>query len=172
MSVSWTRILPNGFANVVNRDAIEHYKRVLDELASNNIEPIVTMIHWDQPQNIEDLGGWTNEMMVDWFGDYARILFRELGPKVKKWITINEPEINCVLGYSRGRHAPGKSVDGIAEYLCSQNVLKAHARIYRIYQDEFMSAQNGVVGLSLHMFQYYPKIRRPINRPRKPHSIS
>ncbi|XP_043267847.1 myrosinase 1-like isoform X2 [Venturia canescens] len=156
-SISWTRILPTGFSNTVNRPGIEHYKNLIDELLANGIEPIVTMLHWDHPQSMEDLGGWTNEKMIDWFVDYARILFQELGPKVKKWVTMNEPEAHCVKGYSLGDHAPGKKVHGIAEYLCTHNALKAHASVYRLYQNQFKSLQNGIIGLSFNMMNYYPK---------------
>ena len=115
------------------------------------------MVHWDHPQVIEDLGGWTNEMIVDWFEDYARVLFRELGPKVRKWITLNEPEAACLRGYSSEVHAPGKKIHGVAEYLCAHNALKAHARAYRIYQKEFKAAQNGSVGIVVNMKYFYPK---------------
>lgn len=156
-SVSWTRILPTGFSNDINRAGIEHYKNLMDELLANDIEPIVTMLHWDHPQNLEDLGGWTNEKMVDWFVDYTRILFQEFGPKVRKWLTMNEPTAQCNRGYSLGLHAPGKNVHGIAEYLCTHNTLKAHASVYRLYQREFKSVQNGTIGVILNLMNYYPK---------------
>jgi len=106
-SVSWTRILPTGYANVINHEGLDYYKNLINELLANNIEPFVTLYHWDHPVIFEEMGGWTNEMMVEWISDYARVVFKELGPNVKYFMTINEPVVICDDGYSRGVKAPG-----------------------------------------------------------------
>ena len=69
---------------------------------------MVTIYHWDHPQVFQDIGGWTNEAMVDLFGEYARIVFQEFGNRVKTFVTINEPNIVCENEYYRGIYAPGK----------------------------------------------------------------
>lgn len=81
--------------NRVSSDGLGYYKNLTRELIANGIEPIVTIYHFDHPRMLEDMGGWTNELMVDWFVDYARIIFRELGPMVKIFATINEPQHVC-----------------------------------------------------------------------------
>lgn len=106
-SISWSRVLPTGFANAISQDGLQYYKNLTAELVANGIEPIATMYHWDHPQEIEDMGGWTNEMIVDWFVDYARVLFQELGGSVRRWVTINEPQTFCLDGYLTGVKAPG-----------------------------------------------------------------
>jgi len=106
-SVSWSRILPTGYANVINHEGLDYYKNLINELLANNIEPFVTLYHWDHPVIFEEMGGWTNEMMVEWISDYARIVFKELGPNVKYFITINEPAVICNNGYLTGIKAPG-----------------------------------------------------------------
>lgn len=68
----------------------------------------MTLYHWDHPQALEKLGGWTNELMVQWFTDYARVIFRELGPKIKVFVTLNEPHSMCTYGYGQPYIAPGK----------------------------------------------------------------
>lgn len=156
-SVSWPRILPNGFANKVSKDGVQYYHNLIDELLKNNIEPLMTLYHWDHPQVIEDAGGWMNEEMVYWFGDYARVIYREYGSKVKKFIPINEPISFCKDGYSHGKDAPGKTLNGIGEYLCMHNVIKAHARAYRIYETEFKQIQKGDVGFLINLWAYMPK---------------
>lgn len=57
----------------VNEDGIRYYKELLQELSSHEIEPLVTMYHWDLPQALQDLGGWTNPIVADYFVDYARV---------------------------------------------------------------------------------------------------
>ena len=111
LSISWTRILPTGFANNISASGIQYYKNLLDELNANGIKPLVTLYHWDHPQIIEEMGGWLNEDMIKYFADYVTIVFRELGPKVKFFVTINEPNVFCDLSYSGGSLAPGRHTD-------------------------------------------------------------
>lgn len=118
---------------------------------------MLTLYHWDHPQVLEDMGGWLNDEMVDWFSDYARIIFHEYGSKVTKFVTINEPKAICKNGYSYGIHAPGKHLSGLGEYMCIHNVLKSHAAAYRIYDSEFRSKYNGEVGVVLDVMAYMPK---------------
>ncbi|NP_001136332.1 glycoside hydrolase-like protein isoform X1 [Nasonia vitripennis] len=158
-SLSWSRILPTGYANVVSKDGIQYYNVLLDELEKNNIQPFVTLYHWDHPQVFQDLGGWTNEAMVDFFGDYARIVFKKLGHRIKLFATINEPYEVCRQGYYFGAFAPGLQLGRHAEYLCTHNIIKAHARAYHIYNDEFRTEQNGKIGIVLNTYFYYSKYK-------------
>lgn len=146
-SISWGRILPNGFPNYVSKEGLKYYHNLLDELIAKGIKPYVTLYHWDHPQTLEKLGGWTNELMVQWFTDYARIVFRELGPKIKIFYTVNEPYMFCGYGYGSTLLAPGTNMSGIASYLCGHNVLKAHASAYHLYNEEFRKKQKGTIGI-------------------------
>ncbi|XP_051172505.1 myrosinase 1-like [Leptopilina boulardi] len=160
-SISWARILPNGFANYISKDGIKYYNDLLDELHSKGIKPYVTIYHWDHPQALQKLGGWTNELMVQWFTDYARVVFKEFGPKIKVFFTINEPFILCSLGHGYGVHAPGINLPGIAEYICGHNVLKAHASAYHLYNNEFRKKQKGTIGIVNMCNSYFAKNKDP-----------
>ena len=92
---------------MISKDGIKHYNNLLDELEKNNIKPLVTIYHWDHPQVFQDIGGWTNEAMIDLFGDYARVVFQEFGHRVKTFVTVNEPNVVCENGYFTGMLAPG-----------------------------------------------------------------
>ncbi|XP_072932349.1 myrosinase 1-like [Epargyreus clarus] len=146
-SISWVRILPNGRANYINPAGIAHYNAIIDELIANDIVPFVTMYHWDLPQTFNELGGWLTEDIVEWFGDYARVLYENFGDRVKYWLTINEPFMICKLGYAIGVHAPEIKSPGIGFYECGRNVLLANAKAYHIYDKEFRTVQGGQVGL-------------------------
>lgn len=96
----------------------------------------MTLYHWDLPQPLQDVGGWTNASLVDHFVNYARIVIKNL-ENVGYWVTINEPKQICVWGYGNGIHAPGTTNTGIDEYLCAYVCVKAHAATYHMYKKEF-----------------------------------
>ena len=106
ISLAWPRIVPHGKGEP-NQKGIDFYNRVIDELLKHNIQPFVTLYHWDLPQALEDLGGWSNRDVARHFADYAAICAKNFGDRVKHWMAFNEPWIFTVLGYMFGIHAPG-----------------------------------------------------------------
>ncbi|KAK4878338.1 hypothetical protein RN001_010844 [Aquatica leii] len=148
-SISWTRLLPNGFSNFINPDGVNYYNNLIDELLTNGIVPIVTLYHFDLPQSLQDLGGWANAKIVKWFADYSQVVFKLFGDKVKTWVTINEPKQICSFGYGGTYGAPALGSNGIGEYLCARNVLMAHATVYHVYQKLFKKTQNGRISITV-----------------------
>lgn len=104
-STSWARIMPDG--RTLNEEGLDFYDRLVDELLANGIAPWLTLYHWDLPQDLGELGGWTNRDVVDLFADYAEATFRRLGDRVTNWTTLNEPWCSSFLSYAGGEHAPG-----------------------------------------------------------------
>ncbi|XP_072388500.1 myrosinase 1-like [Diabrotica undecimpunctata] len=137
-SISWSRLLPNGFISPANIIALTYYQDLIRELEKYKIEPVVTIYHWDLPQALQELGGWQNAKIVDYFVDYADLVFASF-PSVKHWITFNEPKQVCRSGYGKGNMAPGIARSGIADYMCTYHVIKAHAAAYHKYQDRYKS---------------------------------
>lgn len=106
-SLSWSRILPEGTGSV-NQKGIDFYNRVIDACLERDIEPWVTLYHWDLPQCLEDKGGWANREIIDWFNEYVLQAAKYFGDRVKNWMIFNEPAAFTGLGYMTGTHAPGK----------------------------------------------------------------
>ncbi|XP_067683478.1 lactase/phlorizin hydrolase-like [Haliotis asinina] len=154
-SLSWSRILPKGTSDEVNQDGINYYNELLLALADAQIEPIVSLHHWDTPAAITD--GWLDDKIVEAFGNYSRICFQNFGDKVKTWVTQNEPNVLALMGYELGLHAPGVKGQG---YKAAHNMIKAHATAYRIYQNEFKDIKNGKVGLAVYHSWALPKTER------------
>jgi beta-glucosidase len=105
-SVAWPRIVPDG-KGPVNQAGLDHYARVVDTLLAADIEPMVTLFHWDLPQGLEDDGGWYHRDTAHRFADYAGLVIDQLGDRVPRWLTLNEPWTVVSQGYCRGLHAPG-----------------------------------------------------------------
>ena len=148
-SLSWSRILPTGYTNQINEAGVTYYKNLISALKENGIEPFVTLYHWDLPQPLQEIGGWPNPLLEDIFAEYARTAFTLFGDDVKNWMTFNEPKQTCLFGYGLGATAPGMPASGIGEYECAYTIVKAHAKAYHIYDEEFRPTQKGRVSIVL-----------------------
>ncbi|CAG9864411.1 unnamed protein product [Phyllotreta striolata] len=148
LSIAWSRVLPTGYTDKVNKAGVEYYKNVFKELKENDIKPMVTLYHWDLPQPLQDqMNGWLNESIVDVFGDYAKFAFETFGDDVDWWITVNEPKQVCQSGYGTGGYAPGVVGSGVTDYSCARNILLAHARAWHIYNELYRSKNKGKVAI-------------------------
>ena len=105
-SIAWPRVQPGGSGRV-NDAGIAFYSRLVDGLLARGIQPWATLYHWDLPQELEDVGGWTNRDTASRFAEYSARTVEALGDRVAGWITLNEPWCAAFLGYAAGIHAPG-----------------------------------------------------------------
>ncbi len=133
-SLNWARILPNGIGEV-NPKGLKFYHDMIDELLKNNIEPYITLYHWELPYELHKKGGWLNEESVSWFGEYAGVVAREFSGKVKKFFTLNEPQCFVGLGYVQGIHAPGLKVSLKDSFQIAHNVLRAHGQAVKTMRE-------------------------------------
>lgn len=90
-SISWARIYPNGYDPIPNQKGIEFYRKVIDECKIYNIEPQVTLSHYDHPLNIAlNYKGWSDRKVVGMFIKYVKTVVDNFGNDIKYWITFNE----------------------------------------------------------------------------------
>lgn len=123
-SIAWPRVLPDGRGEV-NEAGLAFYDRLVDALLAAGIAPWICLYHWDLPQALDDLGGWTDRRIADWFGDYATLIATRLGDRVRHFATFNEPAVATIFGYGIGWNAPGKK-DRAAYYRASHHLNLAH----------------------------------------------
>lgn len=155
------RIIPLGGRNdPVNENGLQFYSKFLDDLHEAGIEPVVTLFHWDLPDNlVQRYGGFLNkkEFVADYV-HYVRVCFEALGSKVKHWITFNEPWCSSALGYGTGKHAPGRTSDrtknvvgdsSTEPWVVGHSLLNAHARAVDIYRREYKEQFGGEIGITL-----------------------
>jgi beta-glucosidase len=158
-SVAWPRIFPEG-AGAVEHRGLDFYDRLVDGLAARALTPWLCLYHWDLPQALEDKGGWRNRDTAQRFADYAGVVARRLGDRVKHWITFNEPNIHALFGHGLGEHAPGvKGLPNMLAAMHHQNL--AHGRALRVLRSESADARIGTV---MSLQQALPASDRDIDR--------
>ena len=126
-SMSWARILPEGTGKV-NEKAIAMYRDMILSMKENGIEPYITMYHWEFPQALQDKGGWLNEDVIQWFGEYAKVVAENFSDICEYFITLNEPECFVGLGHLSGVHAPGLKLPYKDVFQIAHNALRAHGQ--------------------------------------------
>lgn len=151
-SIAWTRILPNGTGEI-NKKGIEFYSNLIDELLKYGIEPIVTMYHFDLPHKLDVIGGWSNRNIVEYFEEYARVLFENYGDRVKYWLTINEQNVMII-------HS--KTIDGSEAdktlFQRNHNMLLAQAKAMILCHRMLPEAK---IGPAPNIAVVYPKTNNP-----------
>lgn len=158
LSLSWARILPQG-RGVVNTAGLDFYDRLIDELRAADIEPLVTVYHWDLPAALQfELGGWASDDLPSIFADYAQIAFDRLGDRVQWWMTLNEPWVVVDAGYFHGVHPPGIR-DRAQGYRAAHNLLRAHA--YAVERYRASRSGGGRITFALNSSFSFPATRDP-----------
>lgn len=150
-SISWPRILPEGTGRVETR-GLDFYSRLVDALLEAGIQPFATLYHWDLPQALEDRGGWAERFIAEVFAEYAEVVGRHLGDRVRHFIPLNEPQIFNVLGYLRGEFAPGHT-DILRYFRASHHINLAHGRAVQALRS---SARDCAIGTALQIPPVHP----------------
>jgi beta-glucosidase len=142
-SIAWPRILPAG-RGAVNAAGLDFYDALVDGLLEAGIQPFPTLYHWDLPQPLQDAGGWCARGTVDAFADYAEVVARRLGDRVRRWTTHNEPWCAATLGHEEGHHAPGLK-DPVRALAAAHHLLLSHGRATAVLRDVSPGCEVGLV---------------------------
>ncbi|WP_027108607.1 glycoside hydrolase family 1 protein [Lacticigenium naphthae] len=148
-SVAWARVIPDGDGEV-NEEGLAFYDRLIDELVANNIEPVVTLYHWDIPQALQDkYKGWESRQIIEDFTRYAEILFKRYNGKVKYWVSLNEQNVFIQHGYKLASHPPAVT-DEKRMYAANHVANLANASVIKRFKELEI---DGKIGPS---FAYHP----------------
>ena len=160
-SISWSRILTDGTRAGLNQAGIDFYNRLIDCCLEHDIEPWITLYHWDLPQHLQDsTGGWLADEISDYFAEYADVCFEHFGDRVRRWITINEAWVVSILGHGQGVFAPGHT-SNVEPYQVGHNLLLAHAKAVKVYRDKYQAVQGGLIGITNNCDWREPLTDRP-----------
>lgn len=157
-SIAWARVLPKGRGRV-NAKGLAFYDQLIDELLQRDIQPFITLYHWDLPLELENKGGWLNDDTARWFGDYSDLMFRAFSDRVPYWMTINEPAVIMEKGYVLGVYAPGHRNAAEAPVV-ARNLLLAHGHAVRAYRDR----GDGCIGIAVNIQPKYPASDTPADQ--------
>ncbi|WP_302327060.1 glycoside hydrolase family 1 protein [Enterocloster lavalensis] len=142
-SIAWTRILPDQ-SGQINKAGVAFYKDVLKTCQENGIVPNVTLLHYDIPAWLEDMGGYQNPVFADEFAKYAKVVFEQFGDQIPLYVTINEPTHNGNCSYLCGNYPPNKH-DVQALVQVSYNMMVANAKAIREFRKLNLKSQIGIV---------------------------
>ncbi|MDO4169944.1 MAG: glycoside hydrolase family 1 protein [Lachnospiraceae bacterium] len=158
-SISWSRILPKGTGEI-NPKGIEFYNNLIDECLKYGIEPIVTMFHFDMPAALDQRGSWSTRESVDWFVDFAKILFENFGDRVKYWLTINEQNMLTLVGSVIGTTTLPKGCENPLKEIYQQNhhMLVAQAKAMALCHEMLPKAK---IGPAPNISVVYPESCKP-----------
>ena len=157
-SIDWSRVLPEGTGKV-NEKGIDFYNALIDELLEQGIEPYITVYHWELPYESYKRGGWMNPEIVEWFGQYARLVAERFSDRVKYFFTLNEPQCFVGLGFLQGCHAPGVKAPLRDTFEMAHNALKAHGRAVQMLRA--YGKQNVQIGYAPTSGMCYPEKETP-----------
>jgi 6-phospho-beta-glucosidase len=143
-SIAWSRILPKGTGEI-NQAGIDYYNNVINECLKYGIEPLVTMFHFDMPAALDERGSWGNPDSVEWFVNFASILFQNFGDRVKYWLTINEQNMLTLVGPVIGTlHLPEGCTNVLKEiYQQNHHMLVAQAKAMVLCHEMLPNAKIG-----------------------------
>ncbi len=164
-SIAWTRIFPLGDEDQPDAEGLKFYDDIFDELLKYNIEPVITLSHFEMPYHLaKEYGGFMNKKVVDYFVKFAKVCFEHYNGKVKYWMTFNE--INNQMNYKNdifgwtnsGVHFGDYEDPEKAMYECGINELIASAKAVKIGHDINPDYK---IGNMIAMVPYYPFSSRP-----------
>ncbi|MFC1594618.1 glycoside hydrolase family 1 protein [Candidatus Omnitrophota bacterium] len=155
LSIEWSRIEPK--KDQWNRNALEHYRKVIRALRARNIEPLITLHHFANPLWLSQEGGWLNEKTPFYFERFVEKVIAALGSEVRYWVTINEPMVLAYHSYILGIWPPErKSFNECHKVI--KNLIDAHKRAYLKIHDIYArnSWRRPIVGIAKNLQWFTP----------------
>lgn len=158
-SIAWTRIIPQGIG-AVNQKGIDHYHQVIQECFKYHIEPVISMMQFDMPAHLNELGGWSKRDSIDWFVNYARILFENYGDSITYWQTIAEQNTMALAGTVIGTTVIPNSCDNVLkeQYIQNHHMLLAQAKVIQLCHEMCPHAK---IGSAPNIALVYPATCKP-----------
>lgn len=161
MSIAWSRIFPNGDELTPNENGLIFYDNLIDELLKYNIQPVITITHYETPLHLaKKYGGWRNRELITFYERYCRTIFERYKDKVKLWLNFNEINVISIIpnfggGFHVDRNDP-KRWQPI--YQAAHHMFVASAKANELCHEIIPDAR---IGMMLAGMQSYPATSEP-----------
>ncbi|MGC6768278.1 glycoside hydrolase family 1 protein [Enterococcus sp. LJL51] len=164
LSIAWTRLFPTGEEQEPNEEGVLFYEKVFKEMKRLNIEPIVTLSHYEMPLALSlKYNGWVARKVIDDFVRFSTVCFERFGKYVKYWLTFNEIDSIHRHPFTTAGVVPDKSKEGELEqdvYQALHHQFVASALVTKIAHEKIPGCQ---VGCMLTKLMTYPLTCAPID---------
>ncbi|HBG8469028.1 Aryl-phospho-beta-D-glucosidase BglH [Clostridioides difficile] len=157
-SIAWSRIYPKGDELEPNEKGLKFYDDLFDECRKYNIEPLVTLSHYETPLYLaEKYDGWISRDLIDFYCRYVNTVFKRYKDKVKYWLTFNE--INSIVHepfLSGGINTPKEKLTKNQVYQAIHHELVASAKAVKIGHEINPEFKIGCMVLSMPVYPLTP----------------
>lgn len=151
-SISWSRLFPNGYGEV-NEKAVEFYRDYFTRIKEEGIELFINLFHFDMPLCLQEIGGWNNKDVVEYYALYAKNCFELFGDLANYWFTFNEPIVHVECGYLYQYHYP-MEVDPKKAVQVAFNTALASSKAIKYFKE---GKHKGKIGIVLNLTPAYPR---------------
>ncbi|XAR48161.1 Beta-glucosidase [Bertholletia excelsa] len=136
-SIAWPRLLPTGkLSGGINRQGINFYNNLIDELVANEIKPFVTLFHFDLPVALQkEYNGLLSPKFVEDYTAFADLCFKTFGDRVQHWLTMNEPQVFGENGYRLNLSISDDPAR--YPYIAAHHIILAHASAAKVYRERY-----------------------------------
>lgn len=139
--IEWSRLEPE--EGKWDQEAVEHYRKYINEMIDRGIEPFLNLWHWTVPTWFADKGGFTHRRNLEYFDRFVEKIAEEYGNHLTYVITLNEHNVYASLGYLTGTRPPQEK--NLWSFLkVYYNLAVAHKRAYKILKGHKKHLQIGV----------------------------
>ncbi|PMB85159.1 6-phospho-beta-galactosidase [Dolosicoccus paucivorans] len=156
ISIAWSRIFPKGHGEA-NQKGVDFYRNVFEECRKRDVEPFVTLHHFDTPEVLHSDGDFLNRKNVNYFVEYAKFCINEYKDLVKYWTTFNEIGPIGDGQYLNGKFPPGIKYDLEKVFQSHHNMMLAHAKVVAYFKDNNFPGEIGIVHALPTKYPYNPK---------------
>ena len=150
-SISWPRVMPQ--KGKVNEKGLAFYRNLIKELRDNDIEPLVTLYHWDLPVWADKEGGWKSPKIIDLYLEYVKVVLDAFSEDVQYWMTFNEPQVFIMMSYVVGSFAPFRH-DVLSYKNHLRHMLLAHGKAVKLIRS--IAKTTPKIGIAMAATTYIP----------------
>jgi 6-phospho-beta-glucosidase len=162
VSIAWSRIFPTGEDSEPNEAGLAFYQDLFSEMRRLNIEPLVTLSHYEMPLVLsEKYNGWVHRNVVDAFVRFCRVCFERYKDLVVYWLTFNEIDSIRRHPFTTAGIREEKSAEGRAEKDIYQGLHHQFVASALVTRDCHAIIPGSQVGCMLTKLTTYPRTCKP-----------